>query len=140
MNQGRFRGVVARTKVASLAVLLFGCLLLTSTLVSPFLAATGFVSPGVEDPPTPSPTESTPPPTESTPPPTESTPPPTESTPPPTETTPPPTESTPPPTESTPPPMESTPPPTAVSYTHLRAHETPEHLVCRLLLEKKNER
>src|SRR5678816_4765325 len=22
-----------------------------------------------------------------------------------------------------------------VSYTHLRAHETPEHLVCRLLLE-----
>ena len=27
--------------------------------------------------------------------------------------------------------------PNAVSYTHLRAHETPEHLVCRLLLEKK---
>ena len=27
----------------------------------------------------------------------------------------------------------------AVSYTHLRAHETPEHLVCRLLLEKKNQ-
>eukprot|EP00658_Telonema_sp_P-2_P045872 TRINITY_DN33906_c0_g1_i1.p1 TRINITY_DN33906_c0_g1~~TRINITY_DN33906_c0_g1_i1.p1 ORF type:complete len:104 (+),score=9.12 TRINITY_DN33906_c0_g1_i1:101-412(+) len=26
-----------------------------------------------------------------------------------------------------------------VSYTHLRAHETPEHLVCRLLLEKKKE-
>eukprot|EP00658_Telonema_sp_P-2_P006687 TRINITY_DN12528_c0_g2_i1.p1 TRINITY_DN12528_c0_g2~~TRINITY_DN12528_c0_g2_i1.p1 ORF type:complete len:109 (-),score=15.30 TRINITY_DN12528_c0_g2_i1:4-330(-) len=26
---------------------------------------------------------------------------------------------------------------TPVSYTHLRAHETPEHLVCRLLLEKK---
>src|SRR5678815_5931838 len=26
--------------------------------------------------------------------------------------------------------------PVAVSYTHLRAHETPEHLVCRLLLEK----
>src|SRR5678816_1524325 len=25
----------------------------------------------------------------------------------------------------------------AVSYTHIRAHETPEHLVCRLLLEKK---
>ena len=25
-----------------------------------------------------------------------------------------------------------------VSYTHLRAHETPEHLVCRLLLETKN--
>ena len=25
----------------------------------------------------------------------------------------------------------------AVSYTHLRAHETPEHLVCRHLLEKK---
>src|SRR5674536_238267 len=23
---------------------------------------------------------------------------------------------------------------TTVSYTHLRAHETPEHLVCRLLL------
>ncbi len=28
----------------------------------------------------------------------------------------------------------------AVSYTHLRAHETPEHLVCRLLLEKKKVR
>src|SRR5678816_2009045 len=27
--------------------------------------------------------------------------------------------------------------PEPVSYTHLRAHETPEHLVCRLLLEKK---
>src|SRR5674536_403378 len=27
---------------------------------------------------------------------------------------------------------------TPVSYTHLRAHETPEHLVCRLLLETKN--
>src|SRR5678816_3867423 len=26
----------------------------------------------------------------------------------------------------------------SVSYTHLRAHETPEHLVCRLPLEKKN--
>src|SRR5678815_3759182 len=26
---------------------------------------------------------------------------------------------------------------TPVSYTHLRTHETPEHLVCRLLLEKK---
>ena len=26
----------------------------------------------------------------------------------------------------------------SVSYTHLRAHETPKHLVCRLLLEKKN--
>src|SRR5674536_387495 len=25
--------------------------------------------------------------------------------------------------------------PEPVSYTHLRAHETPEHLVCRLLLE-----
>src|SRR5674536_251869 len=25
----------------------------------------------------------------------------------------------------------------AVSYTHLRAHETPEQIVCRLLLEKK---
>src|SRR5678815_5895280 len=31
-----------------------------------------------------------------------------------------------------------TPPTRTVSYTHLRAHETPEHLVCRLLLEKKN--
>ena len=28
--------------------------------------------------------------------------------------------------------------PTAVSYTHLRAHETVLDLVCRLLLEKKN--
>ena len=27
---------------------------------------------------------------------------------------------------------------TTVSYTHLRAHEHPEHLVCRLLLETKN--
>ena len=27
----------------------------------------------------------------------------------------------------------------SVSYTHLRAHETSLHLVCRLLLEKKNE-
>src|SRR5665254_22068 len=27
--------------------------------------------------------------------------------------------------------------PPAVSYTHLRAHETPEHPVCRLLLETK---
>src|SRR5674536_386118 len=26
----------------------------------------------------------------------------------------------------------------AVSYTHLRAHETPEQLVCRLLLETTN--
>ncbi|CUX14144.1 hypothetical protein BN3456_00038 [Clostridium sp. C105KSO13] len=26
-----------------------------------------------------------------------------------------------------------------VSYTHLRAHETSLHLVCRLLLEKKKE-
>ena len=25
----------------------------------------------------------------------------------------------------------------SVSYTHLRAHETPEHLVCRLLLENR---
>eukprot|EP00658_Telonema_sp_P-2_P012460 TRINITY_DN14741_c0_g1_i4.p1 TRINITY_DN14741_c0_g1~~TRINITY_DN14741_c0_g1_i4.p1 ORF type:complete len:376 (+),score=89.81 TRINITY_DN14741_c0_g1_i4:178-1305(+) len=33
------------------------------------------------------------------------------------------------------PPIQATPYP--VSYTHLRAHETPEHLVCRLLLEKK---
>src|SRR5674536_382014 len=30
--------------------------------------------------------------------------------------------------------------PGAVSYTHLRAHETPEHLVCRLLLEKKKKK
>ena len=28
----------------------------------------------------------------------------------------------------------------AVSYTHLRAHETTLHLVCRLLLEKKKKR
>ena len=28
--------------------------------------------------------------------------------------------------------------PVAVSYTHLRAHETRHDLVCRLLLEKKN--
>ena len=28
--------------------------------------------------------------------------------------------------------------PPAVSYTHLRAHETRGNLVCRLLLEKKN--
>ena len=26
-----------------------------------------------------------------------------------------------------------------VYYTHLRANETPEHLVCRLLLEKKKD-
>eukprot|EP00658_Telonema_sp_P-2_P055595 TRINITY_DN4418_c0_g1_i7.p1 TRINITY_DN4418_c0_g1~~TRINITY_DN4418_c0_g1_i7.p1 ORF type:complete len:942 (-),score=181.87 TRINITY_DN4418_c0_g1_i7:39-2864(-) len=32
------------------------------------------------------------------------------------------------------------PPQAPVSYTHLRAHETPEHLVCRLLLEKKKKR
>eukprot|EP00658_Telonema_sp_P-2_P052467 TRINITY_DN4068_c0_g1_i1.p1 TRINITY_DN4068_c0_g1~~TRINITY_DN4068_c0_g1_i1.p1 ORF type:complete len:102 (+),score=17.97 TRINITY_DN4068_c0_g1_i1:118-423(+) len=30
--------------------------------------------------------------------------------------------------------------PVPVSYTHLRAHETPEHLVCRLLLEKKKKK
>eukprot|EP00658_Telonema_sp_P-2_P025395 TRINITY_DN20225_c0_g2_i3.p1 TRINITY_DN20225_c0_g2~~TRINITY_DN20225_c0_g2_i3.p1 ORF type:complete len:445 (-),score=63.27 TRINITY_DN20225_c0_g2_i3:54-1388(-) len=30
--------------------------------------------------------------------------------------------------------------PKPVSYTHLRAHETPEHLVCRLLLEKKKKK
>ena len=30
--------------------------------------------------------------------------------------------------------------PCPVSYTHLRAHETPEHLVCRLLLEKKKKK
>ena len=29
--------------------------------------------------------------------------------------------------------------PWAVSYTHLRAHETDSYLVCRLLLEKKKE-
>ena len=29
--------------------------------------------------------------------------------------------------------------PGAVSYTHLRAHETDSYLVCRLLLEKKKE-
>src|SRR5678815_147115 len=29
---------------------------------------------------------------------------------------------------------------TPVSYTHLRAHEPPEHLVCRLLLEKKKKK
>ena len=28
--------------------------------------------------------------------------------------------------------------PNAVSYTHLRPHETKANLVCRLLLEKKN--
>ena len=28
---------------------------------------------------------------------------------------------------------------TAISYTHIRAHETPEHLVCRLLIEKKKQ-
>ena len=28
----------------------------------------------------------------------------------------------------------------AVSYTHLRAHETGAYLVCRLLLEKKKEK
>eukprot|EP00658_Telonema_sp_P-2_P069980 TRINITY_DN5959_c0_g1_i2.p1 TRINITY_DN5959_c0_g1~~TRINITY_DN5959_c0_g1_i2.p1 ORF type:complete len:200 (-),score=15.31 TRINITY_DN5959_c0_g1_i2:65-664(-) len=32
------------------------------------------------------------------------------------------------------------PNPDPVSYTHLRAHETPEHLVCRLLLEKKKKK
>src|SRR5450756_3007306 len=30
--------------------------------------------------------------------------------------------------------------PTAVSYTHLRAHETRHDLVCRLLLEKKKKK
>ncbi len=29
---------------------------------------------------------------------------------------------------------------TPVAYTNLRAHETPEHLVCRLLLEKKKKK
>eukprot|EP00658_Telonema_sp_P-2_P010094 TRINITY_DN13801_c0_g1_i2.p1 TRINITY_DN13801_c0_g1~~TRINITY_DN13801_c0_g1_i2.p1 ORF type:complete len:462 (-),score=67.53 TRINITY_DN13801_c0_g1_i2:95-1480(-) len=37
-----------------------------------------------------------------------------------------------------PPPLLPSMPP--VSYTHLRAHETPEHLVCRLLLEKKKKK
>ena len=32
------------------------------------------------------------------------------------------------------------PPAVAVSYTHLRAHETVQELVCRLLLEKKNKK
>src|SRR5678815_5894852 len=41
-------------------------------------------------------------------------------------------------TRSLPPPCAScSRRPRTVSYTHLRAHETPEHLVCRLLLEKK---
>ena len=35
--------------------------------------------------------------------------------------------------------FEKKPSVAAVSYTHLRAHETPEHLVCRLLLEKKKD-
>ena len=30
--------------------------------------------------------------------------------------------------------------PKPVSYTHLRAHETPEHLVCRFLLEQKKQK
>ena len=34
--------------------------------------------------------------------------------------------------------IATTPPNGAVSYTHLRAHETVLDLVCRLLLEKKN--
>src|SRR5678816_3445687 len=38
-------------------------------------------------------------------------------------------------TRSLPSPRPPSPgPPRPVSYTHLRAHETPEHLVCRLLL------
>eukprot|EP00658_Telonema_sp_P-2_P034586 TRINITY_DN25237_c0_g1_i2.p1 TRINITY_DN25237_c0_g1~~TRINITY_DN25237_c0_g1_i2.p1 ORF type:complete len:228 (+),score=56.88 TRINITY_DN25237_c0_g1_i2:159-842(+) len=37
-------------------------------------------------------------------------------------------------------PLENTPTRRTVSYTHLRAHETPEHLVCRLLLEKKKKK
>ena len=36
--------------------------------------------------------------------------------------------------------MEDMPGVGPVSYTHLRAHETPEHLVCRLLLEKKKKK
>src|SRR5665213_3882796 len=34
----------------------------------------------------------------------------------------------------------SRPCPRAVSYTHLRAHETGRNLVCRLLLEKKKKK
>eukprot|EP00658_Telonema_sp_P-2_P024825 TRINITY_DN1998_c0_g4_i2.p1 TRINITY_DN1998_c0_g4~~TRINITY_DN1998_c0_g4_i2.p1 ORF type:complete len:169 (-),score=28.51 TRINITY_DN1998_c0_g4_i2:22-528(-) len=37
-------------------------------------------------------------------------------------------------------PMQDGPITAPVSYTHLRAHETPEHLVCRLLLEKKKKK
>src|SRR5660398_200136 len=36
-------------------------------------------------------------------------------------------------------PARSDGPKTAVSYTHLRAHETKANLVCRLLLEKKKQ-
>eukprot|EP00658_Telonema_sp_P-2_P007137 TRINITY_DN12662_c0_g1_i1.p1 TRINITY_DN12662_c0_g1~~TRINITY_DN12662_c0_g1_i1.p1 ORF type:complete len:104 (+),score=25.82 TRINITY_DN12662_c0_g1_i1:387-698(+) len=36
--------------------------------------------------------------------------------------------------------LSSSPSSSPVSYTHLRAHETPEHLVCRLLLEKKKKK
>ena len=35
---------------------------------------------------------------------------------------------------------EASRPEIAVSYTHLRAHETVLDLVCRLLLEKKNKK
>ena len=35
-------------------------------------------------------------------------------------------------------PIQGVPREDAVSYTHLRAHETDSYLVCRLLLEKKN--
>src|SRR5674536_386033 len=38
------------------------------------------------------------------------------------------------------PPVDPLRDPEPVSYTHLRAHETPEHLVCRLLLEKKKKK
>ena len=40
-------------------------------------------------------------------------------------------------TESETPKSEMREPGPPVSYTHLRAHETTLHLVCRLLLEKK---
>src|SRR5674536_373662 len=43
-------------------------------------------------------------------------------------------------TELTPPTGSSRSLERSVSYTHLRAHETPEHLVCHLLLEKKKKK
>src|SRR5664279_1757449 len=35
--------------------------------------------------------------------------------------------------------IQERPTPYPVSYTHLRAHETDSYLVCRLLLDKKNQ-